>query len=221
MLTYYSHNYVGILGAGLGPAFPPVPGKLVQHIEQGCFIELGDLLPECLGYQCQSLHDESSSTKPKRHTVSDIVEWLQCFGTYTAIISLKSPSRVLDLLGYQNLILHTFREFKGDVWLEYDRCFRQQAAAIPSDNWAVMDSHIWNFTFSGRARVAWCSHCFSPSHTSSTYFLLLNMQTSPQSRQPIQLPPDQAHGQQYFVSTIYSASSTFCHINNLACLLQL
>ena len=58
----------------IGLTFPPVPGKLVKRIEQGCFIEMGELLPECFGYQ--NLDDDSPSVKPKCHTVTDIVSAL-------------------------------------------------------------------------------------------------------------------------------------------------
>ena len=94
------------------------------------------------------------------------MEWLQCFGTYIAIVSRKQPARVLDLLGYQSLIIQAYQEYCGDRWLGYDRRFRQQAAATPSINWAIADFTLWNIAFSGRATVSRCSHSFSLSHHS-------------------------------------------------------
>ena len=90
--------------------------------------------------------------------VSDIVEWLQCFGIYIAIISRKQPARVIDLLGYQNLIIQAYQEYRGDCWLEYDRGFRQQAAATPT-RWAVVDPTLWNLAFSGQAGTSRCRYC--------------------------------------------------------------
>ena len=98
--------------------------------------------------------------------VSDIVEWLQYFGIYIAIISRKQPARVIDLLGYQNLIIQAYQEYRGDCWLGYDRGFRQQAAATPT-RWAVVDPTLWNLAFSGQAGTSRCRYCFSLSHYSS------------------------------------------------------
>ena len=54
-----------------------------------------------------------------------------CMYTTTLYILAQEP---LQSTGYQNLILHAYQEFKGVAWLEYDHCFRQQAAAVPSNN---------------------------------------------------------------------------------------
>ena len=63
-----------------------------------------ELLPECLSSQHED-EDQSKSTKPKCKAVTNVLEWLQCFGIYVAIISCKEPHRVLDLLAYQHLII--------------------------------------------------------------------------------------------------------------------
>jgi len=45
--------------------------------------------------------------------VSDIVEWIQRFGIYMAIISCSRPKYMADLIGYQSLIIgasHNYRE---------------------------------------------------------------------------------------------------------------
>ena len=105
-----------------------------------------ELLPESLGHFPSN--EDHPAVKPKRRMVSDIVEWLQCFGTYIAIISQKQPARVIDLLGYQNLIIQAYQEYWGDCWLWYDRRFWQQAAASPT-RWAVVDQTMWNLAFSG------------------------------------------------------------------------
>ena len=168
----------------IGAALPPIFTKLLKRIEQGNFIEMAELLPESLGHLASD--DDQHVVKPKRRVISDIVEWLQCFGTYIAIISRKQPTRVIDLLGYQGLIIQAYQEYQGDSWLGYDRRFRQQAAATPT-KWAVVDPTLWNLAFSGRAGVSRCSYCFSLSHCSSDCEMLLNSQgeqTSTQGRLP-------------------------------------
>ena len=161
--TNHQHKHSDVIY--IGAALPPISGKLVKRVEQGSFIEMAELLPESLGHLTID-DDQPATPKPRRRAISDIVEWLQCFGTYIAIVSRKQPARVLDLLGYQSLIIQAYQEYRGDCWLGYDCRFRQQAAATPSISWAIADSTLWNIAFSGRATVSCCSHCFSLSHHS-------------------------------------------------------
>ena len=126
----------------------PISGKLVKRVEQGSFIEIAELLLESLGHLTID-DDQPATPKPRRQAISGIVEWLQCFGTYIAIVSWKQPARVLDLLGYQSLIIQAYQEYHGNRWLGYDRRFRQQVAATPSISWAIAHSTLWNIAFSG------------------------------------------------------------------------
>ena len=149
----------------LGGGLPPVPSRLVKKIEEGQFVELAELLPERLSTYWEN-DDQSKSTKSKHKTVSNILEWVQCFSIYVAIISRKEPHRVVDLLAYQHLVIQAHQEYQGDCWLGYDRRFRQRAAANPSRSWSTIDPTLWSLAFSGRASSAICSHCFSTSHSS-------------------------------------------------------
>ena len=175
----------------IGAALPPISTKLLQRIEQGTFTGMAELLPESLGHL--SSDEDRQVVKPKCHMVSDIVKWLQCFGTCIAIISRKQPARVLDLLGYQNLIIQAYQEYQGDCWLGYDRRFRQQAAATPT-RWAVVDPALWNLAFSSQAGTSRCCYCFSLSHCSSDCKILLNTQgdstSSPGQLSHTNIPPN-------------------------------
>ena len=88
----------------LGGGLLPVPGKLVKKIEKGRFIDMAELLPEHLSSQWEG-DDQSKSTKPKCKAVTNILEWLQCFGIYVAIISRKELHWVVDMLAYQHLVI--------------------------------------------------------------------------------------------------------------------
>ena len=127
----------------LGGGIPPVPAKLVKRIQEGSFIEMAELLPELL--RNASLPDDiNKSSKPKPHSVGNIMEWVRCFSCYIAVISRSQPQRVVDLLGYQNLIITSHLEFPDFKWEEYYREFRLQASASPTPQWSVMDSTQWN-----------------------------------------------------------------------------
>ena len=145
----------------LGAALPPVPHKLVERIESGAFIDMGELLPGNL-----TLIDEEQKQKSKHFRVSNITEWLQGFAVYVEVISNNQPARVPDLMGYQLLILEAYHEFRNDCWLGSDRRFRQWAASHPRTRWAAIEPTLWSLAFQGQARSSRCKHCFSLSHSS-------------------------------------------------------
>ena len=83
----------------ISDSLPPVPAKLVKKIQEGRFIEMAELLTDTLISADYVTEDDPKSHKQKRKEVSDILEWVQCFGVYMAIVSLKEPHRIPDLIG--------------------------------------------------------------------------------------------------------------------------
>ena len=138
----------------IGEGLPPIPGKLVKKIESGLYIELSELLPDNLSVTNATgdIADAPKASKPVTRPTLSIIEWVQSFGIYTAILSKSQPHRVADLLGYQTLILQAHQEFQGDFWLRYDRTFRQKAATLKNTKWATIDTTLWSLAFSGRGR---------------------------------------------------------------------
>ena len=137
----------------VGEGLPPIPGKLVRKIESGQFIDLGELLPDCLSTaNATGDIDTSKAHKPATRPISSIIEWIQSYGIYTAILSKSQPHRVADLLGYQTLVLQAYQEFRGDSWLRYDHTFRQKAATSRIEKWATIDTTLCSLAFSGRGR---------------------------------------------------------------------
>ena len=66
--------------------------------------------------------------------------------------------------------MHATWSFAGDHWVTYDLCFRQQAAATKSLNWAKIDFSLYNETFTWRAKsISRCrySYCLSEHHRSA------------------------------------------------------
>ena len=110
--------------------------------------------------------DDKQATRSKRRQVTNILEWIQCFGIYVAVLTLKHPDRIQDLLGYQALIVEACMEYNCEAWLGYDRRFRQDAAASSNTVWAKIDPTLWNKAFTGQARAQRCQYCFSLTHKS-------------------------------------------------------
>ena len=90
----------------LGVGLPPVQSKLVKRLESGELTKTAELLPERLmAYTSDDDHTKASKSKIK--PVTNILDWIQAFGLYVAIISHKQPQRVPDLIGYQAFIIDT------------------------------------------------------------------------------------------------------------------
>ena len=152
----------------IGQGLPPVPKKLASKIESGKFVDMSELLPDRLGCSKTSIpEDKSWGTKSKKRAVANILEWIQCFSIYIAVIAQKSPERIPDLLGYQALIIDASIQYDGDSWMGYDRRFRLSAAANSTKSWASLDTTLWNLAFTGYAKVARCKHRFCLTHASS------------------------------------------------------
>lgn len=124
---------------------------------------MADLLPERLGTY---YYDEESKARTKKPSVTNILEWLQCFAVYVAVRGQKQPERIRDFMGYQALIIDAYLEYKSNCWMGYDRRFRQIAASEPGRSWASIDPTLWNLAFAGQAKTTRCTHCFSLSHRS-------------------------------------------------------
>ena len=147
----------------VGASYPPVPNKLVKRIRDGEFIEMADLLPERLG--AGGDNDPVKSSK-KWRTVTNILEWVRCFGPCISIIACSAPESMPDLLSYQALIIDAYTEYQSKYWSGYNRQFRQRAAVTPATSWSTMDTTLWNLAFGGQASLPRCTHCLSISHKS-------------------------------------------------------
>ena len=132
------------------------PAKVVGQVVAGKFIDLGDLLPSTVASaepEPQLLFDgrlvlTSTPKKPKRR-IEDIATWMEAFSVYCLIMISFFPHRSRDLLQYKLLILRTYRQFSGKVWLAYDRAFREHAAAANVVDWSSINVQLFNFHAAG------------------------------------------------------------------------
>ena len=68
------------------------------------------------------------------------MSWVQCFGTYVAIVTSKKREKKRQLLAYQTLIV---REARGKGWLAYDSYFRQQAVGDDKADWSRLNQSLY------------------------------------------------------------------------------
>ena len=130
MVTEYSQStgqgtsalYLSSARSSIGAGLPPVPKKLVSRIEAGEFIEMAKLLPDHMGTAgIKKSEDQFRVSWPRCKVVTNILEWVECFTIYVAVVSTKQLQRVPEMLGYLILILEAQMEYAGDGWLGYDR----------------------------------------------------------------------------------------------------
>ena len=133
---------------------PPVPTKLIKRIQDDLFVEMFELLPERLISADYNAGDGTGSQKQKPQEDLSILQWIQCFGIYIAIISQTEPERTADLLGYQQLINNSSQQCQEGHWVIYDRRFHLKVSATRCKEWASIDINIWNIAFPGRAFTA-------------------------------------------------------------------
>ena len=95
----------------VGPGLPTVPKALLEKIQRWEYVDMADLLP------AQNSHDAFANSparfplfsmefvRPKRRQISSVVEWVQAFTVYTAAITQKHPSAIIELLACQLTII--------------------------------------------------------------------------------------------------------------------
>jgi hypothetical protein len=99
----------------IGPGLPPVPNKLVVRIQAGEFIDMAEFLPDRLGINTTPSKDDKQATKQKRRQVTNILDWIQYFSIYVAVLTQKHPDCIQDLLGYQALIIEACMEYNSEA----------------------------------------------------------------------------------------------------------
>ena len=94
-----SSGAMAVAHVTIGAGHPPVTSKLVAKIEAGEFVDMAELLLHRWGVTKSLTGNEPSrAPKPRQCTVITILEWVQCFSIYLAVIVKKQPQRIPDLL---------------------------------------------------------------------------------------------------------------------------
>ena len=159
------------LSAGIyvGEGLLPVPAKLAKKITRWEFVEMAELLPEFWSTPSPKEPSSSStmrqSASRRRRVVTDIATWIQCFATYTSMMSTTHPKAVPELLAYLIFILCASQDFGGVAWVTYDAAFRRQAFITGNQQWSKVNPSLYSICFSGVARTGVrCELCLSLSH---------------------------------------------------------
>ena len=77
------------------------------------------------------------------------MSWCEAFTVFSLILTKTFPHRWKDLMAYNLLILRTYREFGGRVWLSNDRAFREHTAASKITDKSSLNVQLYNFHAAG------------------------------------------------------------------------
>ena len=154
----------------LASALPPIPGRAVEKISKGQFIDFKELLNDNIALVSQLRElgavASSASSRSRLREVTDPLTWVYCYLSFMAVLS--PDARVRDLVAYAQIIVQLARSHGGSGWLAYDRRFRQQLAAGTPLKWNEINPSLLSATVlgappfpSGRS----CPLCLSWDHT--------------------------------------------------------
>lgn len=154
----------------LGEGLPPVPGKLIQKIQRGEYVDMAELLRDNMELNAGDPLARHLGMQPSCQEVPDLISWVQCFGIYAAVVSVSHPDQILQLLAYQMMVVRKAIRCGGRGWQSYDAMFRQQAAISPSVDWSKLNNSLYLTMLlqqqNGRGRTCVHIHCMETDHTS-------------------------------------------------------
>ena len=77
------------LGVSVGEGMAPVPRKLAERIWRWEFVEMSEMVAESWSQKVDELSAGGLMPSRRRRPVTELVPWIQCFTTYTSVMSRK------------------------------------------------------------------------------------------------------------------------------------
>lgn len=156
-------------GIYVGEGLLSILARLAEKITQWEFVDMAEFLPELWSSATSKEMDASPNPKQNgsrsKQAITDITTWIQCFATYTSVMSTVHPRAVPELLAYLIFILQASQDFGGVSWVTHDAAFRQQAFITGNQQWSRLNPSLYSICFSGAVRTGMCCElCLSLSH---------------------------------------------------------
>ena len=162
----------------LSLAFAPIPGKALDKIRNGSYIDFKELLFDNvelvkrlreLGASSPHLQVQVPGSISRMREIKDPLTWVRCFLLFLAARVDHQETR--DLVAYTIIVINLAWSHSGCGWLSYDALFRQLKAAGGVFPWTEVNSSVMASTLlsmSGNSQGLWCRLCFASGHTAST-----------------------------------------------------
>ncbi|XP_019858996.1 PREDICTED: uncharacterized protein LOC109587203 [Amphimedon queenslandica] len=164
----------------LSSALPPIPGKVVESIRSGAFVDFRDLLSDNVALRQRVIDTGLLGSQSLRlREIGDVETWLCCF---LAFVAAKVDCReTRDLMAYGQIILMLARKHGGLGWRAYDAHFRQLQGAGHNLPWTELNPSMLAANVLQAAGL-FCSICQSHDHRKED--CALAPPTTPADRRP-------------------------------------
>ena len=129
---------------------------------------MAELLPEYWPL-ARGEDDPRKATVKRPKQVTDFHTWLQCFGTYCAILGRHFAAVVPELMSYLVTISRAHQDYAGLAWVRYDAAYRRNAAVLGNRRWSTINLSLHALCFAGRPTVSnRCELCMSTGHVTGS-----------------------------------------------------
>ena len=107
----------------LSDALPVVPAKLVKRILRAEYIDMAELLKDNMEAERRRMLSDGGfpqshfSGRPTRREVPDLLNWLQCFSLYAAVVTSKFLEKRNEHWAYQATLIGEERRCSSQGWM--------------------------------------------------------------------------------------------------------
>ena len=126
----------------MGEALPPSPYQLWEYIN------MAELWP----YVETELGGQPGQSTQKKHPVTNILLWLQCFEIYVGVLACQYPEVVPELTSSMVIINKATQHFSDQSCIHSDTMYRRQAAARKCRKWSIVNGSLFSICFTGFER---------------------------------------------------------------------
>ena len=141
----------------LTEGLPPITSKLLDKIQRWEFIDLSSLLScdpsvksDTVAFTQEGQHilvvDPQSHINRRKKQILDLPTWVQAFSIYAAGLAAASSTtkeQVMGLMAHMFLMVQLSRDLGGSHWLQYDKDYREWAAAKNLRVWGELNLSIY------------------------------------------------------------------------------
>ena len=167
----------------VSPSLPPIPGKVIDKVRAGLFVDLREMFPDNAALTKQITETGGSSAGSKLRELEDPLTWAFYFLAFLAVS--VNDSKAKELAAYGQIVIQLAQRHGGRGWLSYDRLFRQQAAAGSDAPWNEIAPSLMAATVmaAGPSKGNSCQLCNGADHQTSACALLPSSSQTQSSKQ--------------------------------------